>query len=240
MKQVFDIGRGESCPIIGIEFHKAPGTLRYIIIVATLERLFTFHEVLRPEDKPPMLQNVFNSYLNVPEHVKDHIHHVDNRFRYAKLRLNYEPTSRFPKCFGWLTAAGIYYGEIDKSAGGPDFVVSNRQIPFPTGPEGSANTESTSVPKSTSRKHDPLSFVLTDFHALILYSDHITAVSLLNYQTVYEEYFTEHYGRMLEVVKDCTNGTIYAFSGKSIFRYKVNILSLLPRNTNSCIHISDH
>lgn len=57
---------------------------------------------------------------------------------------------------------------------------------------------------------------------LLLYTDHITAVSLLNYQTIYEEYFTEQYGRLLDLVKDSVSDTIYAYTGKSIFRYKVH------------------
>lgn len=56
---------------------------------------------------------------------------------------------------------------------------------------------------------------------LLLYPDHITAVSLLNYQTVYEEYFTEQYGRLIDIIKDVQSNTIYAYSGKNIFRYKV-------------------
>ena len=56
---------------------------------------------------------------------------------------------------------------------------------------------------------------------LLLYTDHVTAVSLLNYQTVYEEYFTEQYGKLLDVVKDVQTDMVYAYSERCIFRYKV-------------------
>lgn len=49
----------------------------------------------------------------------------------------------------------------------------------------------------------------------------MTAISLLNYQTIYEEYFTEQYGKLVEITKDNTTDTIFVFSSKSIFRYKV-------------------
>lgn len=64
--------------------------------------------------------------------------------------------------------------------------------------------------------------VLTDFHVLLLYSDHITAVSTLNYRIVYEEYFPENVGKLLNITKDQSSGTIYACSRRNIFRYKVS------------------
>lgn len=54
--QVFDIGKGEHCPITGIEFHKVPNTSRYIVLVSTVNRFYKFHENLRVDEKPPYLQ----------------------------------------------------------------------------------------------------------------------------------------------------------------------------------------
>lgn len=68
----------------------------------------------------------------------------------------------------------------------------------------------------------PVSFVLTEFHMLLLYTDHITAISLLNYQIVYEEFIAEQFGKLLDITKDNTTETIFAYSNKSIFRYKVS------------------
>lgn len=55
-EQVFDIGKGEHCPVTGIEFYKAPNTSRYIVLVSTVNRLYKFHENLRVDEKPPYLQ----------------------------------------------------------------------------------------------------------------------------------------------------------------------------------------
>lgn len=63
--------------------------------------------------------------------------------------------------------------------------------------------------------------MLTDFHALLLYADHVTAVSLLNYQVVYEEYFAEQFGKLIDVTKDVQTNTIFAYSVHNIFRFKV-------------------
>lgn len=131
-QQVFDIGKGEHCPITGIEFHKVPNTTRYIVLVSTVNRLYKFHETLRFDDKPPYLQvsnkqtksdvktkilfhlpfqHIFNSYLNVPEDIKD-FHQIPNKLKYSKLRVNYDKVIRFPKSFGWMTDIGIYTGEV--------------------------------------------------------------------------------------------------------------------------------
>lgn len=67
----------------------------------------------------------------------------------------------------------------------------------------------------------PLSFVLTEFHVLLLYHDHVTAISLLNYQIIYEEFFNDQSGKLLDITKDNTTGTIFAYTAKGIFRYKV-------------------
>lgn len=109
--QVFDIGKGEHCPITGIEFHKAPNTTRYFILVSTLTRLYKFHEDLRVDERPPYLQHIFSSYLNVPEDIKD-FHEIPNKLKYSKLRFQYDKATKFPRCFGWLTDAGVYLGEV--------------------------------------------------------------------------------------------------------------------------------
>lgn len=184
------------------------------------------------------IQNIFNSYLSVPEHIRD-FHEIPNKLKYSKLRFNYNATTKYPRYFGWLTDPGIFSGEvsyqlmlpslvdpnknilqIDPVADTHQFIISNEIIPFPSNTE--TNTSTASESYVSKKSVYPISFVLTDFHVLLLYTDHITAVSLLNYQIIYEEYFTEQYGRLLDLVKDTANDTIYAYTSKCIFRYKVH------------------
>jgi hypothetical protein len=37
----------------------------------------------------------------------------------------------------------------------------------------------------------PLSFVITEFHALLLYADHVKGISLLNHELVFEDVYNE-------------------------------------------------
>lgn len=61
--------------------------------------------------------------------------------------------------------------------------------------------------------------MLTDFHVALLYTDHITVMSLLNYQIVYEEYFEAD--RFIDITRDVRANTILLYNGRSIFVFKV-------------------
>lgn len=146
----------------------------------------------------------------MPENLRD-FYEIPNKLKTSKLRFNYDYDKiseellkplKFPKIFGFLTSSGIFSGEIDQLGLTPQFINATDTIPFP-------NTS------------QPISFALTDFHVLLLYIDHVTAISLLNYQIVYEEYFTEQYGKLGDIITDVRANTIYVYSSKSIFQYKI-------------------
>lgn len=95
-------------------------------------------------------------------------------------------------------------------------------IPFPDAPvDESTEEQSASYTTKPKKATYPLSFILTDFHALLLYTDHVTAVSLLNYQVVYEEYFADQLGKFIDITRDIQTNAIFACTGRNIFRFKV-------------------
>uniref|UniRef100_A0A8D8CPT7 Vacuolar protein sorting-associated protein 18 homolog n=1 Tax=Culex pipiens TaxID=7175 RepID=A0A8D8CPT7_CULPI len=230
LRQVFDVGTGgDARPISGIEFHMRQDhrNMHCIILVLTLDRIYTFHETIRQADSKMtfgQLQRVFSSYLNIPEQLNDY-EHVISKLNYSRLAFNYEED--FPKSFGCLTEDGINFQEIDPKMDTPQFVVQKELIPYPSQEDGSTAGADGQQPDNSSYKvkpkwsNTPLSFVLTDFHAILLYTDHVTAISLLNYQVVYEEYFVEQYGKLANVVKDVRSNVTYVYSNKMIFRYKI-------------------
>ncbi|CAD7089837.1 unnamed protein product [Hermetia illucens] len=213
-KQVFDIGKGKHCPITGIQFFRAANTTRFIVLVTTVNRLYRFHEALKPDEKP-VLQNIFSAYLNIPEHTQDY-QEIVHDIKFSKLHFNLDMNTKFPNHFGWMTGVGIYFGDIDQKAEGPGFILNAENISFPS-------NMNTSYDEHTPQKKSetPKTFILTNFHAILLYSDHVTAISLLNQQIIYEEYFSEQYGKLVDIIKDCLSGSIYVYSSKAIFRYKV-------------------
>lgn len=95
-------------------------------------------------------------------------------------------------------------------------------VPFPDVPEEeSTDVHSSSYTSKSKKAVYPISFILTDFHAMLLYPDHVTAVSLLNYQIVYEEYFADQFGKFVDIAQDLQTNAIFACTSRSIFRFKV-------------------
>lgn len=68
----------------------------------------------------------------------------------------------------------------------------------------------------------PKSFVLTEYHAVLLYADHIKAVCLLNQEQVYHEVFDEvRVGKLLNIERDVATGAIYVYTDKAVFTLKI-------------------
>jgi len=63
--------------------------------------------------------------------------------------------------------------QLDTS--GQNSVVTNSQLLQYTPPQSGA----------------PLAFVITEFHALLLYPDHVKGISLLNHELVFEDVYSE-------------------------------------------------
>lgn len=224
IRQVFDMRRtdGKPNPITGIEFHmrQAQKNIHCMILVLTLERIYKFQDTLASSDSKMasgQLQKVFEPYLNIPEDCVCNFQIVRSQLNYSKLAFNHEED--FPKSFGSLTEDGINFQEINPKMNTLEFV-PQEMIPYPTQEDIAQQPENSY--KMTRKMNTPLSFVLTDFHAILLYVDHVTAISLLNYQVVYEEYFVEQYGKLCNVVRDVRSNVTYVYSNKMIFRYKVS------------------
>lgn len=67
----------------------------------------------------------------------------------------------------------------------PENVLVNQQM-LPC-PETSLLSSSLTRQKSAA----PLSYVLTEFHVLLLYSDHVKGVSLLNQELIFEDIYND-------------------------------------------------
>lgn len=52
----------------------------------------------------------------------------------------------------------------------------------------------------------PLAFVLTEFHCLLAYSNVLKGLSVLNQELVFEDNYSEAFGRVINVIKDPTKG----------------------------------
>ena len=188
--------------VTGIEVHRVPKSKRFFIFVTQKSRLYQFQGVVSgdPETEKPILYRIFEDSSQKPEIVE-----LKNLGNFSYLNFFYEPKESgklaakmplYPRNFGWMTSDGIYHGKIDPYSNKKDS--KNELIPL----QGSQQV---------------LGFVLTQFHALIAFSNRLQAICLLNEQVIFED--------ELEMIKgisrDSASGIIYIHSEYSIFKYNL-------------------
>lgn len=208
-RQVFDIGKNSKPPITGIEFHKIPSSDKYMIIVTTLMRIYQYIGVIANSDEKPLLQQVFYRYLNAQESFSE----VISSLPYSKMQFYYPSLDALPKSFGWLTETGILYAQVDPKPDTNNVLINQQMLTCPeTSLMGSNVSQNSSV---------PLSFVLTEFHALLLYSDHVKGISLLNQELIFEDVYNDAVGKLIGITKDPATKSIWAYSERAVFKYRV-------------------
>lgn len=208
-RQVFGIGKDSKPPITGLEFHRISNTDRYVVIVTTLIRIYQYIGSVTSSDEKPLLQQIFSKYLNV----KERFNQLESSLDYSKMQFYYPGPRQLPKSFGWLSETGIFYAEIDPNVNPENVLVNQQQIRCPKTSLIGGNK-----PPATST---PLSFVLTEFHALLLYSDHVKGLCLLNQELIFEDIYNDAFGKLINITKDPITGSIWAYSEKAVFKYKV-------------------
>jgi hypothetical protein len=208
-RQVFDIGKGTNTPITGLEYHKVLGGDKYVIFAATPSRLYYFVGRAEHEEKP-LLQQVFNRYLNIPE--KDTYIDSESNLKYSRLKF-WSENLTVPNSFAWTTEKEIICGQFES---GVDDSMSTLK----------KKTRTIKYPKplyedySVSQKY-PIAIALTEFHILLAYTDTIKGVCLLNEDVVYEDNYNEAFGKLINMVKDASTGEIWAITENAVFRFKV-------------------
>lgn len=126
--QVFDIGKDSKPPITGLEFRRVPNSLKYIIILTTLIRIYQYIGIVSNNEEKPLLQQVFNKYLNIKGtrlfivHSKlyvcdsflilERFNQLESSLPYSKMQLYYTSIQEFPKMFSWLTETGLLVAQV--------------------------------------------------------------------------------------------------------------------------------
>ncbi|XP_063971923.1 vacuolar protein sorting-associated protein 18 homolog [Diachasmimorpha longicaudata] len=208
-KQVFDIGELSKPPITGIAFHKVPYSDKYVIIVTTKIRIYQYVGSIINASEKPLLQQIFSRYLNVEERFSQ----LESSLPYSRMQFYYPVAKGFPKSFGWLTETGILYAEVSPKAE-PDNVLVNQVMLYSPETSLSGSTVSTSP-------NAPINFILTKFHALLLYSDHVKGISLLTQELIFEDAYNDTFGKLVNITKDPITGAIWAHTERGLFKYKV-------------------
>jgi len=199
-----------SVPVTGVEFDRMPSRsgaqIEYFILVTSGSRLFQFLGSVPSSADPPIFHSVFARYSDVQEHFVELPGKID-RSQLCVFRAKFQSV---PQSFAWMTGTGVYCGHIDLScSSGPHSVT--------------ANTKLIQYQRDEDERRDapPLSIVMTEFHILVLFADRVKVTCSLNEQLIYNDLFTERFGSLLGLCRDPVKQTIWAFTAKAVFKYRV-------------------
>ncbi|XP_016939346.1 vacuolar protein sorting-associated protein 18 homolog [Drosophila suzukii] len=211
-KQLYDLGLGRpKYPITGLKLLRVPNSSRYIIVATSPECIYTFQETLKTEERS--MQAIFAGYVSGVQ--EPHCEERKTDLSYSQLRFFAPPNSKYPKQWAWLCGEGIRVGELSIEANSATTLIGSTLINLDF-------EKSMHLSYEERRLNIPKSFVLTEYHAVLLYADHIRAICLLNQEQVYQETFDEaRVGKLLNIERDELTGSIYVYTVKNVFNLRV-------------------
>ncbi|KAI0286980.1 Pep3/Vps18/deep orange family-domain-containing protein [Russula aff. rugulosa BPL654] len=209
----------ERQPITGLNFDFFPSIdpKRVLIVAITTTRIYQISGTLsrRPEEGGRVFGMIFATYREATPKISE----LPGNIRYSELHY-YTPNSAqsqsLPREIAWMTSPGIYHGTFNFQSTTDDFIDGAQLFLYP------AQAASPNVSHEPPQPEFPISMTLTDFHLVLLYSDRIAAISLLNESLVHEELLPlrpEETARGLTA--DPVRKTYWAHTDQSLFELKV-------------------
>nr|CAB3267628.1 vacuolar protein sorting-associated protein 18 homolog [Phallusia mammillata] len=226
-KEVFNLGKGEGkgFAVTGLEYFctatKESGKSEYCIFASTPGRFYQFSGTVNMSSGDiPLFKSLFDPYKSVPPRHIDLPGTIDN----SQLILLYNMKAQsalIPTQFAWMAAPGVYVGDIKVPVTGDESALQQRSL--------ISNARLISYPDTAGDNDNPfaevddkvLNIVLTDFHLLLLYTDRMKVICSLNEQLIFEDVYTSRYGQLMGLFKDPVQSTIWTFTEKAVFKYKV-------------------
>lgn len=201
-------------PITSINFFKIPHSTTYIALVATPSRLYKFFETVSPTEKSS-LQSIFNLYKS--GELFGNYEETEKPLKSSSLEFNFDG-NEYPESVCWLTGSGIFRSHLAQTTEFIDYLTEKELIQLPNLEE----LENAASPLR--RSFTPKAFALTKFHALLLYPEKVTGICVLDQEKiVYDEQISlDNHGKLLDIIRDVQSGTVYVYTTKVIFRYKIH------------------
>eukprot|EP00744_Colponema_vietnamica_P014027 GILI01019658.1.p1 GENE.GILI01019658.1~~GILI01019658.1.p1 ORF type:complete len:1004 (-),score=186.70 GILI01019658.1:136-3078(-) len=205
-KQVYEVSDGS--PVLGIQFDLLPSLSaneppKFLVMAVTNRRYFHFVG-------GPSLEDLFsksNTQLSSKE-LPGEISHSELHFFYKHNR---------PSSFIWLTGAGLYHGSFKfstKPGSQENIITEPGLISYPVEIEGEDADTCVGMP--------PLSVTPTEFHYLLLYCDHFSALSSITHRPVLTQNFeVTKFGMLKGFARDPLSNTVYAYSNRNLYEVAV-------------------
>ncbi|KAJ4484856.1 Pep3/Vps18/deep orange family-domain-containing protein [Lentinula edodes] len=197
-------------PVTGVKYEFFPPSdpRRALVVVTTPSRIYQFVGIpdRRSDDSGRIFSTMFASYRDkVPK-----ILELPGDTQHSELHFytsNPEQANSLPRSLAWMTAPGIYHGNLNFESTTDDFIDAADVLPYNT---------------SGGVSEVPLSIALTDFHYVILYKDRIAGVCNLDDKVTYEEPLPLRLGEEVRgITADPVRKTYWVYTDQSIFELLV-------------------
>ncbi|KAI7903291.1 Pep3/Vps18/deep orange family-domain-containing protein [Cokeromyces recurvatus] len=178
MTKVFSLNE-PSMPITGLQFERFPTDhQKYFVMLSTPSRLYHFTGFINTDGDKTLFACLFSNYEDHPE-----FQELPSDLNYSRmLFFNRFPELQMegvPQVFAWLIGVGIYYGHLSFNEKDDHLLNDANLIPFPP----TTYDENT----DTLITDQPISFIITEFHFVLLYKRYVRAMCRLSDKIVYEE-----------------------------------------------------
>ncbi|KAJ3009224.1 hypothetical protein HKX48_008089 [Thoreauomyces humboldtii] len=183
-----------------IRFEQFPASAKkYIVFLSTATRLYQFiGQVTDVEVAGSMFTELFRAHEGQNANFQEmpgSLGRSELQFWSPFVQATGYPS--VPKTFTWLTAAGLYCGDLtfgNQTSG--DSVINNAQlVPYPRTVEASSPGTAAETPYATI--DIPLAVNVTEFHYLMLFESSIKALSILTSDIIYEENIPLEFGEFV-------------------------------------------
>merc|ERR1719354_902439 len=194
------------------------------VLLCAASRLYQFNGYIDVNSgvSEPIFQRFFSLYFESPPRYIDlHSDECAPRMLRTFYKNDIEPMfHRMPNQFGWLIPSGIYHGNVSVPPTSPDILQRSvlagaKLISFP-------ETDSTVRNRfDIEDDSEVIDLVVTEFHIMLLYTDHVTILCTLNEKKLTDDFISSKHGPLKGIIKDPTVGTIWLYTENAVFKYKV-------------------
>lgn len=136
---------------------------------------------------------------------------------YSEMRTWTPSITRAPKALAWLTGPGVYHGLLSyvNQDVGESVIDSANLLPYPAFVVQN-ETDGDSEPSTVTST--PLSILLTEFHFILLYSNRVVGISILDDRVAFEEELPlKAHERVIGTSFDPVRQTYWIYTDASIF-----------------------
>ncbi|KAI0094977.1 Pep3/Vps18/deep orange family-domain-containing protein [Irpex rosettiformis] len=177
----------ERHPVTGINFDYFPITdpRKTLVLVTTPTRIYQF--VGAPDRRSEDGGRVFSAFFATYNDTAPRILELPGNIDHSELHVysqNADQALSLPNAVAWMTAPGIYHGNLNYESVSDDLIDGAQLLPYPIIPVSPSLTPGRSNGNEPTL---PFSLIFTEFHFVLLYRDRVMAVSILNEQVTFED-----------------------------------------------------